>query len=82
MMIGVHGGYHFEAAALDATDSSGRNISVLVPFDVPVAVSVQSNFFKLQDGVGNTINKAGAVPVTASSVTAAPGITVKIVGKN
>jgi hypothetical protein len=37
LLIGVHGGYHFEAADIDSTDAAGQNVSVLVPFDMPVA---------------------------------------------
>jgi hypothetical protein len=82
LLIGVSGGYHFEAAVIDSADNAGRNVSLLVPFDTPVPVTVQSNFFKLQDGSGNSLNKTNAVPVTASSAAASTGFTVKVVGKN
>ena len=81
LLVGVNGGYHFEEAVIDATDIAGRNVSLLVPFNAPVAVTVQSNFFKLQDGAGNPLNKANAVPIAASA-TATSGFTVQVVGKN
>jgi hypothetical protein len=82
LLIGVSGGYHFEEAVIDATDNAGRNVSLLVPFDTPVPITVQSNFFKLQDGAGNSLNRTNSVPITASSAFPMSGFTVKVVGKN
>ena len=81
LLIGVNGGYHFEEATIDSADAAGRNVSLLVPFGAPIAVTVQSNFFKLQDGAGSALNKANAIPVAASA-TATSGFTVQVVGKN
>jgi hypothetical protein len=82
LLVGVQGGYHFETADIDSTDSAGRNISVLVPFDVAVSVTVQSAFFKLQDAVGNAIGKAAVLPVTASSAAPTAKLNIKVVGNN
>jgi hypothetical protein len=82
LLVGVQGGYHFETADIDSTDSAGRNISVLVPFDVAVPVTVQSAFFKLQDSAGNAIGKAAALPVTASSAAPTAKLNIKVVGNN
>ena len=82
LLLGVHGGYNFEVADIDSTDNSGRDTSVLVPFDVPVTVTVQSRFFKLQDPPGNSINKVGALPVTASSAIPTARLTIKVIGSN
>jgi len=81
LLIGVHGGYHFEPADTDSADSSGRNLSVLVPFDVPVGVTVQSGFFKVQDAGGNAIKNA-ALPATVNSAAPSSRLTIKITGKN
>ncbi len=81
LLIGISGGYHFEEALIDSTDSAGRNVSLLVPFGVPIAVTVQSNFLKLQDAAGNPLNKTNAISVPASA-TATSGFTVQVVGKN
>lgn len=80
LLIGVNGGYHFEVAGVDSNDSSGRNVSVLVPFDASIAVTVQSNFFKLQDAAGNAINKSALLPVTVSSAAPTTTLIVKVVG--
>ena len=82
LLIGVNGGYHFDSAAIDSTDSAGRNLSVLVPFDTPFSVSVQSRFFKLQDATGNAINKGAAFPVTVNSAAPSASLSVKVVGTN
>jgi hypothetical protein len=82
LLIGVHGGYHFETADIDSSDALGRNASVLVPFDVPVSVTVQSRFFKLQDAAGNAMKSAATQAVTVSSAAATSRLNVKIVGNN
>jgi hypothetical protein len=82
LLVGVQGGYNFEAAQIDSTDIGGRNISVLVPFDASVSVMVQSRFFKLQDTAGNSINRAGAVPITASSAAPTAKFSIEVVGSN
>lgn len=82
LLIGVNGGYHFDTAAIDSTDSAGRNVSVLVPFDTSFSVSVQSRFFKLQDATGNSINKGATFPVTVSSAAPSASLNVKVVGTN
>jgi hypothetical protein len=82
LLIGIHGGYIFEVADIDSTDPAGRNVSVLVPFDAPVNVAVQSRFFKLQDASGNSINKTGAMPITASSAAPTAKLNIKIAGNN
>jgi len=82
LLIGVNGRYHFDTAVIDSTDSAGRNVSVLVPFDTSFSVSVQSRFFKLQDATGNTINKGAAFPVTVSSAAPSASLNVKVVGTN
>ncbi len=82
LLIGVNGGYHFETAVIDSTDSAGRNVSILVPFDTSFSVSVQSRFFKLQDATGNAINKGAAFPVTVSSAAPSASLNVKVVGTN
>ena len=81
LLIGVPG-YHFEEATIDSTDNAGRNVSVLGPFDVPVAVTVQSNFFQLPDSAGKPLNKANAIPLTVSSATPFATLNVKVVGNN
>jgi hypothetical protein len=82
LLIGVHGGYQFEAADIDSNDNSGRNVSILVPFDAPVTVSVFSKFFKLQDSVGNAMNKSTAVPVNVSSAAPSSKLNIKVIGNN
>jgi hypothetical protein len=82
LLIGVNGGYHSETAVIDSTDSAGRNVSILVPFDTPLSVSVQSRFFKLQDATGNAINKGAAFPVTAASAAPTANLNIKVVGTN
>ena len=82
LLVGVHGGYRFEAADIDSTDSSGRNLSVLVPFDAPVAVSFQGGFFKLQDSAGNAVNKGIAMPVTVASAAPSAKLNIKVIGTN
>jgi hypothetical protein len=77
LLIGVHGGYHFENAVIDAANASGRDVSLLVPFDTPVAVTVQSSFFKLQDGAGNAIVKGAQLPITASSAAPTANIAIR-----
>jgi hypothetical protein len=81
LLIGVSGGYHFDEALVDSADSAGRNVSLLVPLGAPIAVTVQSNFFKLQDGSGNALSRTNAIPVAASA-TPTSGFTVQVVGKN
>ena len=82
LLIGIPGGYHFEIADIDSADAAGRNLSVLVPFDAPVSVAVQSRFFKVQDPAGNLINKAAALPVTVSSAAPTSKLNIKVIGNN
>ena len=82
LLIGVDGGYHFETATIDSADASGRNVSLLVPFDVHVGVAVQSRFFKVQDQAGNAIKSAAALPVSVSSADPSSRVTIKVVGNN
>jgi hypothetical protein len=82
LLIGVHGGYHFEMADIDSADAAGRNVSVLVPFDVAVAVSVQSRFFQVQDAAGNAVKNAVALPVTVRSAAPSASLSIKVVGHN
>jgi len=82
LLIGVNGGYHFESADIDASDVTGRNVSVLVPFDAAVAVTVQSRFFQVQDASGNAIRNAVALPVTVRSAAPSSSLNFKVVGHN
>jgi len=34
LLIGVSGGHHFEEAVTDATDTAGRDVSLLVPLSL------------------------------------------------
>ncbi len=82
LLIGVPGGYHFEIADIDSTDSAGRNVSVLVPFDTPVAVAVQSCFFQIQDATGKAVNRSVPFPFTVSSAAPSAKLNVKVIGNN
>ena len=82
LLIGIDGGYHFETATIDSADAAGRNVSLLVPFDVHVGVAIQSRFFKMQDQAGNAIKSATPLPVSVSSAAPSSRITIKVVGNN
>ena len=69
LLIGVSTGSGLFYPALEVSkDTAGRNRQVVIPFDVPIKIVVNSAFFQLEDGLGRPLPQASStiVPLTIS----------------
>jgi hypothetical protein len=54
----------FRPAVLTSRDGIGKTLTVVVPFDKQVQLSVASSFFKLADSIGTPFSRTGVgIPV-------------------
>ena len=85
LLLGVGGAASlFHPARVAATDSKGRDYQILIPFDTPVKLVINSARFQLSDAVGQPVARAATavIPVTVAAGQQAPAIRLTVTGIN
>jgi len=71
----------FLPAVTTSRDAGGRNQQIVIPYDSPVKVVVNSGFFRLADQNGNAIAKTGTgIPVLVPAGSLPTALLVKVTG--
>lgn len=78
------GGAGYMPLSIASTDSGGRNLQMLVPFDVAMTFAAQSRYFTMVDELGVTADPAGGIqkPFTVPSGGTGPTFSITITGIN